>query len=245
MMRGVTCVDVARRSSVQRCSPRVRSDRGLSMRESAAPDKSAVSVVVPAYGVRSGALARALRSVHENEPHVELIVVDDGTPDGSVADLCSNFGSVRYVRSATNGGVAAAQNMGIDAAAGEHICFLHSDDEYVAGRLDAQLSAARNEPGAVIGGASAYDDRIAADPLPSASVDDFVMHRFGVHISPYLFPASTLAVTRFDPRLRSWEDWDLLFRLVVQGQAFVATNGIVARIREDAADRVSELIRTR
>ena len=198
-----------------------------------------LSVVVPAYGARDGALARALRSLVSVEG-VQVVVVDDASPDGSVESICADFPSVRCVRRPTNGGVAAAQNTGLDAVDTPWVCFLHSDDEFVPERVGVQLDLARRHKGAVVGGACAYDSGIAADPLPEATDDDFLLHRFGIHVSPYVFPTELARSVRFDPELRAWEDWDLFFRLQQAGVEFVTTDQPTAIVHLDAAERLTE-----
>ncbi|MFL5886158.1 MAG: glycosyltransferase family 2 protein, partial [Thermoleophilaceae bacterium] len=81
-----------------------------------------VSVLVPVYqGERY--LAEALDSVfaQDYEP-LEVIVLDDGSTDGS-ADIARSYGGVRYLHQ-ENSGIAAARNAAIGAARGEIVAFL-------------------------------------------------------------------------------------------------------------------------
>jgi glycosyltransferase involved in cell wall biosynthesis len=98
--------------------------------------RARVTVVVPTYnGERY--LAGALESVFAQcEPGVELIVVDDGSADRSVA-VAERYASV-CLRQA-HAGPAAARNAGIGAASGELIAFLDQDDEWLTGKLRRQL----------------------------------------------------------------------------------------------------------
>ncbi|MFJ2535352.1 glycosyltransferase family 2 protein [Microbacterium maritypicum] len=100
------------------------------MRAERTAQRLLVSVIVPVYN--SGAhLLPCVRSIleqtHEN---LELILVDDGSTDGSGA-LCDAFAEederVR-VRHQANGGIASAQNTGLDAATGDLITFCDNDD---------------------------------------------------------------------------------------------------------------------
>jgi hypothetical protein len=120
------------------------------------------------------------------------------------------------------------------------MCFLHSDDEWVPGRLDVQLAAIAVDNQAVVGGSCRYDDLIEADPLPGARLRDFLMHRFGVHISPYLFPVDLLRTDGFDEALRAWEDWDLLLRLRLEGHLFITVPDVVATVLSGAEDRLTQ-----
>jgi glycosyltransferase involved in cell wall biosynthesis len=77
-----------------------------------------VSVVMPAYG-QAAFVPRAVTSVLAQEmERWELIVVDDGSPDGT-ADAVASFlrdGRIRFLRRERNGGLGVALNEGLDAA---------------------------------------------------------------------------------------------------------------------------------
>lgn len=99
-----------------------------------------VSVVIPAYN-RAATLRRALGSVTDQSRRPdEVIVVDDGSTDGTDTIVESGFPGVRLIRQA-NRGVSAARNRGIATATGEWIAFLDSDDEWKPDKLEKQLAA--------------------------------------------------------------------------------------------------------
>jgi len=104
-----------------------------------------VSVVIPTYN-RAAYIARAVSSVqNQTFPDLEIIVVDDGSIDNTVeivAELASVDPRVRYVTHATNKGAQAARNTGIQAALGEWIAFLDSDDEWLLNSLELRLTEA-------------------------------------------------------------------------------------------------------
>lgn len=96
-----------------------------------------VSVIVPVYNARRY-LARCIESVlGQTYTELELILVDDGSRDGSEA-ICDDYAArdsrVRVIRKA-NAGVSAARNDGIAAARGEYIAFCDNDDFYAPGML--------------------------------------------------------------------------------------------------------------
>jgi glycosyltransferase involved in cell wall biosynthesis len=102
-----------------------------------------VSVVVPVHdGERF--LAAALESaLAQDHPRLEVIVVDDGSRDGS-ADVASSY-PVRLLRQ-PNRGVAAARNAGLAAARGELIAFLDQDDEWTPDKIRRQVGHLLNHP---------------------------------------------------------------------------------------------------
>lgn len=90
---------------------------------------SLISVVIPCYNVEKYA-ARCLESVlKQTYAHLQVIVVDDGSTDGT-AEILHTFASDKRVQIITqkNAGVTAARNAGIDLAKGEFITFVDSDD---------------------------------------------------------------------------------------------------------------------
>lgn len=105
-----------------------------------------VSVIIPTYN-RSGPLKKALGSVLGQEGVVfEVMIIDDGSSDGTGAMIANEFPSVDYVYQ-SNQGPAAARNRGIEKARGEWIAFLDSDDEWRQGKLRAQLDYFEANPG--------------------------------------------------------------------------------------------------
>ncbi|MFQ5500543.1 MAG: glycosyltransferase family 2 protein [Candidatus Zixiibacteriota bacterium] len=107
-------------------------------------ERPLVSVVVPVFnGERY--LDSALQSIFEQDYHpFEVIVVDDGSVDGS-ADVARSFDGIRYMYQ-TNRGNAAALNVGIEAARGEFIAFLDADDIWVSNKLRVQVEYLIEQP---------------------------------------------------------------------------------------------------
>jgi glycosyltransferase involved in cell wall biosynthesis len=105
-----------------------------------------VSALIPAFN-RRDYLPRAIDSVLAQTVAVdEIVVVDDGSTDGSADFIEARYGNrVRVVRQ-TNTGVAGARHRGIQEARGEWIAFLDSDDEWLPTRNAELLKAAQQMP---------------------------------------------------------------------------------------------------
>ncbi|HVF37605.1 MAG TPA: glycosyltransferase family 2 protein, partial [Sphingomicrobium sp.] len=96
----------------------------------------AISVVMPVYN-RADSVGRAVASVLAQDfPDFELIVVDDGSTDGTAEAVSAEIDPrLRLIRLPGNAGGNAARNRGIEAARAPLIAFLDSDDAYLPHKL--------------------------------------------------------------------------------------------------------------
>jgi glycosyltransferase involved in cell wall biosynthesis len=106
--------------------------------------KQLVSVIIPVYNGESF-LGEAIESIlAQTYSPLELIVVDDGSTDRT-SEIARSYPQIIYIRQ-TNGGTAAARNQGIQAARGEYLAFLDSDDVWLPGKLTLQMKAFEADP---------------------------------------------------------------------------------------------------
>ena len=99
-----------------------------------------ISAVIPARD-RSGTIGRAVQSVlGQTRLPLELLIVDDGSQDDLAAALLP-FGDAVHLIRQPGAGAAAARNRGVQAARGEWIAFLDSDDVWLPGHLEAMARA--------------------------------------------------------------------------------------------------------
>lgn len=111
--------------------------------------KPSVSVIIPTYN-RGWILREAIDSVlAQKNIDFELIVVDDGSTDDT-SDLLSSYRDDIRVIKQSNRGVSAARNRGIDAAVGQYIAFLDSDDLWLPKKLSTQVGFFQSQADALI-----------------------------------------------------------------------------------------------
>ena len=104
-----------------------------------------ISVVIPSYN-RLPSLIRAIESVlDQSDPVDEIIVVDDGSNDGTAAHIAQNYGQIKLIHQ-SNRGVSAARNVGIRHASYAWIAFLDSDDSWQAQKILQIRNAYRQNP---------------------------------------------------------------------------------------------------
>jgi glycosyltransferase involved in cell wall biosynthesis len=100
-----------------------------------------ISVVLPAWN-REGSIRAAVKSVlSQTFTDLELLVVDDGSTDNTMAMLDDiSDPRLRRLASSSNAGSSAARNIGIRAAIGEWVAFQDSDDEWLPEKLEKQIA---------------------------------------------------------------------------------------------------------
>jgi len=104
-----------------------------------------ISVIIPSYNAGSY-LTEAIASVmSQTVKPCEIILVDDGSTDGSAVQAAQSFPSVRYCRQ-ENAGSGAARNKGIEMAKGNFFSFLDADDLWLANKLALQTGAFVEKP---------------------------------------------------------------------------------------------------
>lgn len=109
-----------------------------------------VSVIMPVY---NGELfiKKAVDSVLCQDVDLELIIIDDGSSDGTEEIVMSYLeqGNVHYIKNEKNVGAAGSRNRGVKMAKGQYIAFLDSDDWWEPGKLKEQLHV-MSETGCVL-----------------------------------------------------------------------------------------------
>ena len=109
------------------------------------PSLPFISVVVPCHNAAPyvGATLRGILA--QDGVVLEVVVVDDGSTDGSADLVAEEFSQVRLIRQA-NAGVASARNAGIRAASHEWVAFCDADDLWLPGKLAAQWALLKAHP---------------------------------------------------------------------------------------------------
>jgi glycosyltransferase involved in cell wall biosynthesis len=185
-----------------------------------------VSVVVPAYNA-AAFVRRAVDSVlAQTWASRELLVVDDGSTDGTL-DVLASYGERLRVLTQANAGPAAARNHGLRAARARYVAFLDADDRWLPAKLERQVALLESRP--EIGFCSTATRVVteAGDPAgdwPCTAIEGSLLETLFVRSAAVSGSTSgvlarrelLLAADGFDEALRGFEDPDLWIRLAAR-----------------------------
>ena len=186
-----------------------------------------VSVVIPVFnGERF--LRNAVESVlAQKYSPLEIIMVDDGSTDGTADVARSLPETVRYLHQ-TNQGPAAARNRGIERAQGSLIAFADADDLWPEDKLALQLPYLMRDPAAEI-----VMGLIQQVLLSETGAENFAEPAFSVNLGSAIIRKSVFErVGLFDETMRYSEDVDWFMRAREGGAAIVTIDAVTLLYRQ-------------
>lgn len=186
------------------------------------PTAPQVSVVIPAFNAERY-LTEAVQSVLEQGiSDIEVLVVDDGSTDGTAA-LADEVGPPVTVVRQANGGIGSARNAAIARATGIYLAFLDADDVWPVGSLAVRLAAlaAKPEADGVFGSVQEFRDGGDDLPVQSGALAGTLLIR----------RAKFEAVGRFNEDLSIGEFIDWMARAIEAGLVFASIPDVVLRRR--------------
>ncbi len=207
-----------------------------------------VSVLMPTYR-RAAYIGEAVASIlGQTFSDWELIVIDDGSDDGTEAVVCGvTDPRVRLLRQ-QHRGISAALNTGLAAARGRLVARLDSDDIWLPDMLETQVAALDRVPEACLsyarGQAMSTTGALLQDvwglPLhyPGDAFRSMVLGDSTCNITVVVRRACLDRAGSFDESMQTGEDWDMWLRVSRHGQ-FVFTDRVLARFRRHG-EQISE-----
>jgi glycosyltransferase involved in cell wall biosynthesis len=178
-----------------------------------------ISIAIPAYNAELCLRETLESALKQTCPAHEILLVDDGSTDGT-EQIARSFGDrIRYIRQ-KNQGVSAARNTAIREATGDWIAFLDSDDLIVPDKLEKQTAAIEANPKLVVVYSAftyLYSDG-STYGMPAFHAADLwpaIRYRTPILPSTSVIRLSALEeVGGFSTSYHHAEDWELWFRLV-------------------------------
>lgn len=208
-----------------------------------------VSVVIPTYNA-AGLLLQTLHSVFaQTFSDMEIIVVNDGSPDGTAAQLAQLSDPRLRVISQKNAGVGAARNRGLDEARGEFVAFLDHDDLWLPEKIATQIAFFRSHPQcAAVGVPWAKTTTLDAPEIPRDYWDRLIENPLQEMVRCIsLVTCSALMVDRektrglrFSEERQCIEDTPYYLGIMGRGAYGIAGRSILMHYREHASNYSSQ-----
>jgi glycosyltransferase involved in cell wall biosynthesis len=195
-----------------------------------------VSVIIPTYN-RCAMLLEAIDSVFaQTTQSFELIVIDDGSTDGTAEHLACLDKPIRFER-IEHGGPAAARNRGVSMAGTPLIAFLDSDDLWAPTKLERQLAFMRANPGCAISQTDEIWIRNGRRVNPGLrhrkrAGDIFIdsLRTCLISMSATMMRADLFrSLGGFDEIMSAAEDYDLWLRILIDREAGLLDEPLVTR----------------
>jgi glycosyltransferase involved in cell wall biosynthesis len=212
-----------------------------------------VSVILPFYN-RAATLARCVDGVlAQTFADWELVAVDDASADDGAAVIEKRRDArIRIIRHETNRGAGAARDTAMRAANGGYFALLDSDDEWLPGKLAAQVAALQRPGETAALSACRYEfirdgcTIVWPKPFDPASWERS-LHRectFGFGTTLVIRRDVALRLGGFDPELPRHEDWDWVLRAIEGGETIAFVPEVLARVHSTALPPLDSFIRS-
>lgn len=216
--------------------------------------KPLVTVVIPCYN-HEGHVGACITSVIEQTyDNIELIIIDDGSKDGSVAQiealsaLClQRFSNFKFI-TRENRGLCNTLNEALDIAEGHYFCAIASDDALLPSKINTQVAYLESNPkcGAVFGGIRivSEDGAFIRDRHTTKGKFEFsdillVKHSFATP-SQLIRMEALRAAGPYDPAIYI-EDWYMWLKIAMNGYTLDDLGGIVSMYRRHGSNMSSNL----
>ena len=180
-----------------------------------------VSAIIPVYNGEHSIRDAVASVIAQTFSHLELIVVDDGSGDGTL-DALAELRDPRLliVRHVANKGAAAARNSGVRSARGHYVAFLDADDRWAPEKLERQLAYMAAQEGKIRLSCTAFHYQDRESGLQETRVLPPIVSQEALLYGCRCSPGSTLMAERslfkeaglWNEQIRRLEDWDWLLR---------------------------------
>jgi hypothetical protein len=208
------------------------------------------SVVIAAHDA-AGTIGEAVESAFaQTLAALEVIVVDDGSTDGTMAALEPYLDRIACIRK-QRGGAASARNAALEQVRGDFIAVLDADDAYLPERLEAltELAVARPDLDILCTDAFLEVERRPAETFSEGCAFETVDQRTAILercfcIAPAYRRTTLVDAGGFDESLRTGSDWECVIRLVYSGALAGAVDAPLYRYRLHDRSLTSDRVRT-
>lgn len=207
-------------------------------------DDHLISIIVPTRN-RLPFLKESLSSaLLQQRVNLEVIVIDDGSTDGTVDYLRSlRYANLSVIALPLSRGASACRNIGAAAAQGEFLSFLDDDDLYFSHKLYTQLLLLLSHPYAVASTCSfalfsTTHNKYISIKSPTRRLQLLKANKLGGCSALFLPRSTFLSLGGFNENLKACQDWDLWLRLTKWGPV-ISTKSPLFAYRASSSNNIT------
>lgn len=209
-----------------------------------------VSIIIPCYNAEKYVAEAIQSALDQTYSNCEVIVIDDGSSDGSL-EIIKSFGAKIKWETGSNRGGCAARNRGIDISKGTFLKFLDADDLLGKDLVEVQAERLSRDQNSAVYGPWSFlvfeQEKWIEKPthlVPDQEGDLLDQWLCGVYIVPhaFLWPRGLIeAIGKWDEELHADQDGDLFYRAYLQGTRFYSVTTGQAYYRKDSVHSASSV----
>ena len=200
--------------------------------------KPTISVIIPCFNSETTIKAAICSALASKDVDIEVIVVDDGSTDGSL-DVLRSFGNAINLLCQERGGPYRARNLAANHAKGQWLAFLDADDDWLPEKLSLQLQRTGQDVGLV------YTDRLNFGDIENVAdrqSDCVTLHEGDIFedllVDNFITLSSVLLEKKWFDRLGGFsttqqgvQDWDMWLRFTAAGGQVALVKQVLTRYR--------------
>ena len=194
-----------------------------------------VSSILPVFNSQH-TLTRAIESLLIQPEIDQILLIDDGSTDGSL-DICQSYASayphIQLLRHAggVNRGAPASRNFGLSFAKNQWIQFMDADDELLPGKIADQLEEVKSNEALVIGKFSFYEnDRISVINPLSDPWSGLISTKLGINVSILWNLEWIKKAGGWDETLQNMQEYHLMFEILKLGGQVVYSKSNLTKV---------------
>lgn len=192
-----------------------------------------ISVVTVSYNAVSTIEQTICSVINQTYPHIEYIIIDGGSTDGTVDIIKKYTNKISCWVSEPDKGIYDAMNKGAQKASGEYLAFLNSDDWYEPDAISIISQHVGEKPDLVSGIIKLYKNDLFL--YAHGSSMDNIYNEMIAHPSAFIRRELFIELGGYNLLYRYVADYELMLRLMKRGGRFVFVDGVIANFRLDGA----------
>lgn len=191
-----------------------------------------LTVITVVYNNAAGIERTIISVTSQTYPHIEYVIIDGGSTDGTVDIIRKHAGRLARFVSEPDKGIYDAMNKGLALATGDYVLFMNSGDEIYAADTVATVFAAASNADIYYGETEMFDADWQSLGLRRHAIPErfhWKSFRYGMNISHQAIYIRRSLAGRYDPRYQLSADIDWIIRAAKAANKIINTKRIVAK----------------